>query len=144
MKVVIQRVKSASVSIRGQVHSSIGGGLVVFLGITHGDGSAEVDYLVKKISALRIFDDDNGVMNLDIRQIGGEVLVVSQFTLYAQTARGNRPSYIDAAPSDVAIPLYEEFIEKLERVLDRSISTGVFGADMAVSLVNDGPVTIVI
>lgn len=145
MRVVVQRVSVASVAIGGRVHSEIGHGLLVLLGVTHDDGVDDIDWLVKKISGLRIFDDDAGVMNLDVRQVEGEVLVVSQFTLMASTKRGNRPSYIRAAGEDIAVPLYEEFLKRLAGALGKAeIPAGVFGADMKVSLVNDGPVTIII
>lgn len=144
MRVVIQRVSSASVSIGGVVKSAIGPGLLILLGIGHGDGEADIDYLVKKASALRIFNDDAGVMNRSVMDVGGDVIVVSQFTLMASTKKGNRPSYIDAAGHEKAIPLYEEFCRRMSLALGRPVGTGEFGADMKVSLVNDGPVTICI
>lgn len=142
MRVVIQRVTEASVSIGGQVYSSIGRGLLVLLGITDSDTSADACWLAAKIAALRIFDDAEGVMNLDVRQAQGEALVVSQFTLYASTKKGNRPSYIRAAGEDTAVPMYEVFLKELSGAMGREVKHGRFGADMAVVLVNDGPVTI--
>ena len=142
MRAVIQRVSSASVSIDGAVKSSIGTGLLVLLGIGHDDDLSDIDYLVKKIAALRIFNDADGVMNLSVMDVGGDVIVVSQFTLMALTKKGNRPSYIEAAGHGKAIPLYEEFCSRLSSVLGRPVGTGEFGADMKVSLLNDGPVTI--
>ena len=144
MRVVIQRVLEASVSISGTVTASIGPGLLVLLGIGCEDGGDDVDWLVRKIAALRIFDDADGVMNVDVRDAGGDVLVVSQFTLLASTKKGNRPAYIRAARPEVAIPLYEQFCAALEAALGRPVPTGTFGADMQVALVNDGPVTIYI
>ena len=144
MRVVIQRVLEASVSISGAVTAVIGPGLLVLLGICEEDGADDIDWLVRKIAGLRIFDDEAGVMNVDVRDAGGDVLVVSQFTLLASTRKGNRPSYIRAARPEVAIPLYEQFCASLEAALGRPVPTGTFGADMQVSLVNDGPVTICI
>ena len=144
MRVVLQRVLQASVSISGTVTASIGPGLLVLLGIGCEDGGDDVDWLVRKIAALRIFDDADGVMNVDVREAGGDVLVVSQFTLLASTKKGNRPAYIRAARPEVAIPLYEQFCAALEAALGRPVPTGTFGADMQVALVNDGPVTICI
>lgn len=144
MRVVIQRVTQASVTIDGAVHSSIGHGLLILLGIEKGDTREEAQWLVKKTAALRIFDDAEGVMNLDVCQAGGEALVVSQFTLQASTRKGNRPSYINAAGEDEAVPLYEYFIGMLSEAIGQPVATGVFGADMQVALVNDGPVTIII
>lgn len=144
MRIVIQRVARASVAIGGELHSSIGEGMMILLGIEHGDTSEDVGWLVKKASQLRIFDDRQGVMNLDIRQTGGEILVVSQFTLHASTRKGNRPSYIRAAGEDTAVPLYRSFVSELEAAIGKKIATGEFGADMKVELVNDGPVTIII
>ena len=144
MKVVIQRVKKASVSIDGEIHSKIEKGLLVLLGITHEDTSSDVDYLVKKTVNLRIFNDEQGVMNLSLKDIDGDILIVSQFTLHAKTKKGNRPSYMDAAGPKVAIPLYQEYINKVSNALSEPAKTGVFGADMQVELQNDGPVTIVI
>jgi len=142
MRAVIQRVTSASVSIGGKVKSSIGQGLLVLLGVGHEDGVEDIEWLVKKIAGLRIFDDDSGVMNRSLVEIGGEALVVSQFTLMASTRKGNRPSYIGAAGHEVAIPLYGQFCDALSAAIGRRVGTGEFGADMKVSLVNDGPVTI--
>lgn len=142
MRVLIQRVAHASVTIEGEKVAEIGKGLLVFVGVATDDTEADVDYLVRKTSGLRIFDDENGVMNLDVRQIDGEVLVVSQFTLQAATRKGNRPSYIHAAGEAVAVPLYESFKAKLSSVIGRPIPCGRFGADMKVELLNDGPVTI--
>ena len=144
MRAVIQRVSSASVSIGGAVVSSIGRGLLVLLGIGQDDDDTDLDYLVRKIAALRIFDDGEGVMNLSVTDVGGDVIVVSQFTLMASTRKGNRPSYIDAAGHGKAIPLYEAFCRRLSDAIGRQVGTGQFGADMQVALVNDGPVTICI
>lgn len=144
MRVVIQRVAHAKVCIDGEVHSQIGNGLLVLLGIQPTDGQDDIDYLVQKITHLRIFDDAAGVMNLCVRDVEGEVLVVSQFTLMASTRKGNRPSYIHAAPPAVAKPLYEAFVEQLSTAMEKRVQTGRFGADMQVSLLNDGPVTICI
>lgn len=144
MRAVIQRVSSASVSIGGAVVSSIGRGLLVLLGIGQDDDDTDLDYLVRKIAALRIFDDSEGVMNLSVTDVGGDVIVVSQFTLMASTRKGNRPSYIDAAGHGKAIPLYESFCRSLSDAIGRQVGTGQFGADMQVALVNDGPVTICI
>lgn len=143
MRTVIQRVTSANVSIGGEVVGEIGKGVMLLLGITPEDTRQDADWLVGKISKLRIFDDANGVMNLSLQDIGGEALVVSQFTLMASYKKGNRPSYIHAAPPTVAIPLYEYFVAQLQQTLGRPVPTGQFGADMQVSLTNDGPVTIV-
>jgi D-tyrosyl-tRNA(Tyr) deacylase len=143
MRIVIQRVTSASVSINDAVVGQIGKGVMILLGITPEDTTADADWLVGKVSRLRIFDDANGVMNLSLQDIGGEALVVSQFTLMASYRKGNRPSYIHAAPPSVAIPLYEYFVKELQAVIGRPVPTGQFGADMQVSLTNDGPVTIV-
>lgn len=143
MRTVIQRVTSASVSIGGEVVGEIGKGVMLLLGITPEDTQQDADWLVGKISRLRIFDDANGVMNLSLQDIEGEALVVSQFTLMASYKKGNRPSYIHAAPPAVAIPLYEYFVAHLQQTLGRPVPTGRFGADMQVSLTNDGPVTIV-
>ncbi len=144
MKAVIQRVSEASVSINKQVKSSIGSGLLILLGIVDSDNHEDIEWLCNKIANLRVFDDENGVMNLSIKDADGEIIVVSQFTLHASTKKGNRPSYIKAAKPDVAIPLYEYFLISLESLLGKSIGTGEFGAVMDVSLVNDGPVTIII
>ena len=144
MRVVIQRVSSASVTIDGAVKSVIGPGLLVLLGIGHEDGEEDIDYLVKKTAALRIFNDRDGVMNRSVVDVGGEALVVSQFTLMASTKKGNRPSYIEAAGHEKAIPLYETFCRRLGEAIGKPVGTGEFGADMKVTLVNDGPVTICI
>lgn len=144
MKAVIQRVSSASVTIDGEVKSSIGTGLLVLLGVGHEDGREDIDWLVKKVAALRIFPDEEGVMNRSVVDVGGEALVVSQFTLMASTKKGNRPSYIHAAGHELAVPLYEEFCAALSEAVGRPVGTGEFGADMKVALVNDGPVTICI
>ncbi|HJC17007.1 D-aminoacyl-tRNA deacylase [uncultured Alistipes sp.] len=142
MRILIQRVSSASVSIGGAVRSAIGPGLLVLVGITPEDGAEDIDYLSGKLVRLRIFDDERGVMNLDVGQAGGDIMVVSQFTLMASTRKGNRPSYIAAAPEPVSRPLYERFVAAVEALTGRPVATGEFGADMQVALVNDGPVTI--
>lgn len=144
MRVVIQRVLKASVTIDRQLKSAIGQGLLVLLGIEDADEQGDIDFLVKKITNLRIFNDENGVMNRSILDIAGELLCVSQFTLYASTKKGNRPSYIKAAKPDMAIPLYEQFCKEMSLALNKEIQTGIFGADMQVELINDGPVTILI
>lgn len=144
MRVVIQRVSEASVTIGEVVKSSIGRGLLVLLGVGHDDTEEDIDYLVKKTAALRIFDDEAGVMNLSVTDIGGDVIVVSQFTLMAATRKGNRPSYIGAAGHEKAVPMYEEFCRRMSEAIGRAVGTGEFGADMKVSLLNDGPVTICI
>ena len=145
MRIVIQRVSSASVTIDGTVRSAIvGPGLLVLVGVGHEDGAEDVEYLVKKTVALRIFDDEAGVMNRSVVEAGGDILVVSQFTLMASTRKGHRPSYIAAAPPEVAVPLYESYCRRLSEALGKPVGTGVFGADMKVALVNDGPVTILI
>lgn len=142
MRVIIQRVSESSVAIDGFVKSQIGRGYMVLVGFENEDSKEDIDWLSNKICNLRIFDDEEGVMNKSIKDINGEILLISQFTLHALTKKGNRPSYIHAAKPDIAIPLYEEFIETLSRTLGKPISTGEFGADMKVQLVNDGPVTI--
>lgn len=142
MRVVIQRVQHASVSINGRVKSSIGRGLLILLGIEEADTADDIDWLVRKISQLRIFDDEAGVMNRSVTDVGGEALVVSQFTLMASYKKGNRPSYIRAAGHATAIPLYETFCQRLCEALGQPVGTGEFGADMKVELLNDGPVTI--
>jgi D-tyrosyl-tRNA(Tyr) deacylase len=144
MRTVIQRVSRASVTIGGECKSSIGKGLLVLLGVGEDDGQEDIDWLVRKITAMRIFDDEAGVMNLSVMDIGGEVLVVSQFTLMALTRKGNRPSYIRAARPEVSVPLYERFVARLQQLFGQEVMTGVFGADMQVGLINDGPVTIII
>ncbi|MBR5551207.1 MAG: D-tyrosyl-tRNA(Tyr) deacylase [Muribaculaceae bacterium] len=144
MRLVIQRVSRASVTVAGELKSSIGHGLMVLVGVEHGDTLEDVKWLVGKTTALRIFDDENGVMNRSVIDAGGEVLAVSQFTLTASTRKGNRPSYIRAAGHDVAVPLYEAYCEQVGQALGKPTGKGVFGADMKVELVNDGPVTIII
>ena len=142
MKVVIQRVSQASVIINRVVHNQINQGFVVLLGIGQTDDEQDIHYLVQKILGLRIFSDHEGKMNYSLDDVKGEILLISQFTLFASTKKGNRPSYIDAAPPGMAIPLYEKFIESIEESLGLRLKTGIFGADMKVSLINDGPVTI--
>lgn len=142
MRIVIQRVKHASVTIDGALHSSIGQGMLILLGIEDADGEEDVDWLCRKVANLRIFDDENGVMNRSITDIDGEVMVVSQFTLMASYRKGNRPSYIRAAGHEHAIPLYESFCQGISILINREVATGQFGADMQVELLNDGPVTI--
>ena len=144
MRLVIQRVKEASVSIDGEKVSAIGKGLLVLVGVETGDTEEDVKWLVGKTAGLRIFDDENGVMNKSIQDIDGEALAVSQFTLTASTRRGNRPSYIRAAGHELAVPLYEKYCDSLAETLGKPVGRGVFGADMNVALVNDGPVTIII
>ncbi|MFI3332159.1 MAG: D-aminoacyl-tRNA deacylase [Rikenellaceae bacterium] len=142
MRVLIQRVESASVEIDSKQYSKIGAGLLVLVGICAEDGEEDIEWLTSKLIKLRIFDDESGVMNLDVMQVGGEVLAVSQFTLQAATRKGNRPSYIKAAPEALSRPLYNKFVEVLASKMRRNVPTGEFGADMKVSLINDGPVTI--
>ena len=142
MRTVIQRVANASVTVEGKVVSEIQKGLLVFVGIEEADTQEDLDWLVTKITQLRIFNDENEVMNLSVQDIDGDVLVVSQFTLHAATKKGNRPSYIKAAKPDFAIPMYERFVKALESKLGKKVPTGIFGADMKVLLLNDGPVTI--
>ena len=144
MRVVIQKVTEASVSIENQIVASIDKGLLVLVGIEDGDTNEDIAWLSSKIVNLRVFDDDNGVMNLSVKEMEGEVLIVSQFTLHASTKKGNRPSYIKAARPEVAIPIYEAFIKQVETLLGKRVPTGQFGAMMQVSLCNDGPVTILI
>ena len=144
MRLVIQRCLEASVTIDGKCVSSIGKGLLVLVGVEQGDTEADVDWLVGKTAGMRIFDDENGVMNLSVNDIGGDALAVSQFTLTASTKKGNRPSYIRAAGHDLAVPLYEKYCEEVSAALGKHVGKGIFGAEMQVSLVNDGPVTIVI
>ena len=144
MRIVIQRVKKASVEIENQIYSSINNGLLIFVGFEGSDQKEDIEWLSAKIINLRIFNDDNNIMNLPINEINGEILVVSQFTLHAKTKKGNRPSYINAAKPDIAIPLYNYFIHQLELLLNKKVATGIFGADMQVALVNDGPVTILV
>lgn len=144
MRVVIQKVKEAKVTVSDKIISSIGQGLLVLLGIEDSDDDEDIDWLVKKIVQLRIFNDENDVMNLSVQDVDGEIIVVSQFTLHASTKKGNRPSYIRASRPEFAIPMYEKFIKKTEEVTGKKAGTGAFGAMMDVSLVNDGPVTIII
>ena len=144
MRVVIQKVTQASVSIENQIVGSIDKGLLVLVGIEDGDTNEDIAWLSSKIVNLRVFDDDNGVMNLSVKEVEGEVLIVSQFTLHASTKKGNRPSYIKSARPEVAIPIYEAFIKQVESLLGKRVPTGQFGAMMQVSLCNDGPVTILI
>ena len=144
MRALIQRVKKAAVHIGGEKRAEIGPGMLVLLGVSREDDAADAEYLCRKIANLRIFDDEQGVMNLNIAAADGECLVVSQFTLYADTRKGNRPSYINAAPPETARPVYEDFVIRLEKELQRPVRTGVFGANMQVELCNDGPVTIMI
>jgi D-tyrosyl-tRNA(Tyr) deacylase len=143
MKVVIQRVSSASVTIESKIVANIQQGLLVLVGIEEADSQQDMDWLCQKIANLRIFGDENDVMNLSVKDIDGEIIIVSQFTLQASTKKGNRPSYIKAARPEIAIPLYEKFIAKMEATVDKKVQTGIFGADMKVALVNDGPVTII-
>lgn len=142
MRIVIQRTTHASVTIGGQLKSAIGPGMLILVGIEDADGPEDIDWLCRKIVNLRIFDDDEGVMNRSVLETGGDILVVSQFTLHASTKKGNRPSYIRAARPEISIPLYEQFCEVLSQALGKSVETGQFGADMQVELLNDGPVTI--
>lgn len=144
MRVVIQRVSSSKVDIDGKTVGSIGLGLLVLAGFESADTQEDLEWTAAKITKLRIFDDNEGVMNLSVTDINGDILAVSQFTLHAKTKKGNRPSYIQAAPPDIAIPLYENFVKILETEINKKVQTGKFGANMAVSLVNDGPVTIII
>jgi D-tyrosyl-tRNA(Tyr) deacylase len=144
MRAVIQRVSIASVTINGKIKSQISRGLLIFLGIEEADGTEDIAWLSTKIINLRIFDDDQGVMNISVKDIDGDLLLVSQFTLHASTKKGNRPSYIRAAKPEIAVPLYEKMIAQVEKDFGKKISTGEFGADMKVELLNDGPVTIII
>ena len=144
MKVVIQRVSCASVTIDSKVVADIQTGLLVLVGIEDADNQEDINWLTAKIANIRIFGDENEVMNLSVKDVDGDVIVVSQFTLHANTKKGNRPSYIKASKPDVAIPLYENFVQQLEKDLGKKVQTGVFGADMKVLLLNDGPVTIAI
>lgn len=144
MRILIQRVKKASVTVEGELISLINKGLLVFVGICNEDTDEDIEWLTKKIANIRLFDDENGVMNLSVTDISGDVLAVSQFTLMASTKKGNRPSYIKAAKPDISVPLYEQFCSELEIALNRPIKRGIFGADMKVELLNDGPVTIFI
>ncbi|RQO31101.1 D-tyrosyl-tRNA(Tyr) deacylase [Taibaiella sp. KBW10] len=142
MKLVIQRVSEAAISIEDKVYARIDQGLLVLIGIGHEDDAKDISYLVQKLVQLRIFGDEQGLMNRSVRDIDGDILLVSQFTLFAATKKGNRPSFMQAARPDIAVPLYEQFKTELEAHLGKPVATGVFGADMKVSLVNDGPVTI--
>lgn len=144
MRLVIQRVTHASVTIEGALKSKIDSGLLILVGIEDADSDADINWLAQKVVNLRIFDDENGVMNRSVVDIEGEILIVSQFTLHAMTAKGNRPSYIRASKPDFAIPMYEKFCAKVSELLGKEIGTGEFGADMKVELLNDGPVTILI
>ena len=145
MRLVIQRVTRASVSVPAEAYESkIGKGLLVLAAFIDDDTDEDLEWCARKLAAMRIFDDEDGVMNLSVKDVDGEILVVSQFTLYASTVKGNRPSYIKAAKPDVAIPLYERFLNIVEEMLGKRVERGIFGADMKVSLVNDGPVTIVV
>ncbi|GEC71090.1 D-tyrosyl-tRNA(Tyr) deacylase [Flavobacterium flevense] len=143
MRVVIQRVAEASVTIENKIVASIEKGLLVLVGIEDADTQEDIDWLVAKIAKLRIFGDENNVMNLSVQDINGDIIVVSQFTLHAATKKGNRPSYIKASKPEIAVPLYENFVRKLESEIGKKVQTGAFGADMKVSLINDGPVTII-
>jgi D-tyrosyl-tRNA(Tyr) deacylase len=143
MRVVIQRVTRASVTIGGKVHGQIGNGLLVLAGIEDADTEADIKWLSGKIVEMRIFNDANGVMNISLKDIGGDILLISQFTLHASTKKGNRPSYSKASKPEIAIPLYEKMVQQLSIDLGKQIQTGIFGADMNVELLNDGPVTIV-
>ena len=143
MRAVVQRVSKAQVTANQTHVQRIGNGLVVLLGITHADLPEDVDWLIQKIVNMRIFNDENGVMNKSVLDVGGELLVVSQFTLFAQTKKGNRPSYSEAAKHDIAVPLYEMFLEKATLTMGKPVQCGIFGADMQIDLVNDGPVTII-
>lgn len=142
MKAVIQRVQHAGVSIGGELHASIGKGLLILVGIQADDTDEDIEWLTSKIGNLRVFNDENGVMNLSVKEINGEILAVSQFTLMARTKKGNRPSYIDAARPEISVPLYERFVRAMNEEIQKEIKTGVFGANMQVDLTNDGPVTI--
>ncbi len=144
MRIVIQRVQRASVTIDNQLFSEIGAGLMILVGVREGDELADMKWLAAKAAGMRIFDDENGVMNRSVMDVDGEILAVSQFTLNASTKKGNRPSYIHAAGHDVAIPLYESFCAELEAITGKTVKRGQFGADMKVALINDGPVTIIV
>ena len=144
MRVVVQRVTKASVSVDDAVVGSIEKGLLVLLGITHDDTKEDVDWLVNKVVQMGIFDDSKGIMNLSLKDIDGQMLVVSQFTLHALTKKGNRPSYIQAAKHQIAVPLYEAFVQQAQALLEKPVPTGVFGAMMQIDLINDGPVTMVV
>lgn len=154
MRLVIQRVKQASCTVYEEGHnyeedyitfkSEIGMGLMILVGVEETDSEADIDWLVGKASQMRIFDDEKGIMNLSVKDINGECMAISQFTLFASTKKGNRPSWLRAAKGDISMPLYESFCKKMELALGKSVATGVFGADMKISLINDGPVTIII
>jgi len=144
MRIVIQRVSEASVKVEGEIISAIKKGMLILVGIEDTDNQEDIDWLVNKIIQLRIFDDENGVMNLSVKDIGGEIIVVSQFTLHASTKKGNRPSFIKASKPEIAIPLYGAFLLQLSKDLGNQVKSGDFGADMKVHLINDGPVTIVV
>ncbi|WP_319482959.1 D-aminoacyl-tRNA deacylase [uncultured Draconibacterium sp.] len=144
MRVVIQKVKEASVTVEGEKISAIKNGLLILVGIENEDTQEDIDYLVKKSTQLRVFDDENGVMNRSVMDVDGDIIVVSQFTLQANTKKGNRPSYIRAAKPDISIPMYEKFVVAMETALGKKVGTGKFGAMMDVALINDGPVTIII
>lgn len=144
MRVAIQKVKQASVTVEGKTIAAIKKGLLILVGIENADNDEDIEYLVKKITQLRIFDDENGVMNLSVKDVEADLIVVSQFTLQASTKKGNRPSYIRAAKPDFSIPMYENFVAKIEQAMAKKVGTGKFGAMMEVALINDGPVTIVI
>jgi D-aminoacyl-tRNA deacylase len=144
MRAVIQRVKNASVRIDNKDYSHINAGLLVLLGITSADDEQDISWLAQKIVNLRVFSDNEGKMNLSVKEMGGEIMVVSQFTLFASTKKGNRPSFIDSAKPEIAIPLYEKFLKNISAEFDKEIKTGIFGADMQIDLINDGPVTIII
>ena len=142
MRVLVQRVKSARVEVAGEVVGASGHGLLLLVGVEADDGEEDLCWLSSKLTRLRIFDDENGVMNLSVQDVNGEIMIVSQFTLHARTRKGNRPSYIDAAKPEISIPMYEKFCKTVELLLNKPVKTGEFGADMQVNLVNDGPVTI--
>lgn len=144
MRTVTQRVSQASVTIGGEQRCQIGRGLLILVGFEAADTQEDIDWMARKLLALRIFDDERGVMNRSVMDVGGDICIVSQFTLHALTAKGNRPAYIRAAGRDIAVPLYEKFVKAMEQGLGRPVATGVFGADMQVGLINDGPVTICI
>lgn len=144
MRIVIQRASEASVMVEGAITGAIGAGLLVLLGIEDADTDEDINWLSSKIVNLRIFNDNGGVMNLSVKEVGGDILLVSQFTLHANTKKGNRPSYSNASKPDIAIPMYEKMIEQLEADIGKKVQTGIFGADMQVRLLNNGPVTIVI
>ena len=142
MRAVVQKVSSSKVTVDGEVIGQINQGLLVLLGVTHDDTSKDVDYMVDKVTNLRIFEDENDKMNLSLKDVNGELLIVSQFTLYANCKEGNRPSFVEAAKPDIAIPLYEYFVSECKKIIP-VVETGIFGADMKVDLLNDGPVTII-